>query len=406
MELKTKYQYTYFIYPYIIDEKDYRKYIENLLKKSNCKLKIFESKKDVGITSYFLPEMQEKMFWTLDLKREALKEYMKMDKQVKATLLSQKECNIFEFEIDNEIQGKVGEQDGIFFSIGDIQIVCFKTGVCFLVMKTTINSSNSFSDVLNFNYKFRDIYSQLTHTKEYENIKIQTEQFKDIKKISEVIREIVGPNTLSKQINLDTNRFITYAYTCIDQAHWNENSTEDIVNTQFKKYKMVQYAEEQLNDSLKEKNDTYEEKYLKIGFEPESVTLLTTDINIKNYTILPHDFENKYLYHYIFNLYKKVYLKKINYEINQKKTFLSVKEKFITFAKKDWIIEITNNNLGISLEKEFQKQQMLGEIFFKLKNKYDILYKDCEIEKNKKYSKWILTIVIILLIIGIFNLLK
>ena len=33
MELKTKYEYTYFIYPYVIKESKYLKYLMKLLKK-------------------------------------------------------------------------------------------------------------------------------------------------------------------------------------------------------------------------------------------------------------------------------------------------------------------------------------------------------------------------------------
>ena len=41
MELKTKYQYTYFIYPFAIKETKYTRYLLKLLKDENCKLKIF-----------------------------------------------------------------------------------------------------------------------------------------------------------------------------------------------------------------------------------------------------------------------------------------------------------------------------------------------------------------------------
>lgn len=36
MELKTKYQYTYFIYPYVIKENKFTKYLLKLLKDKNC----------------------------------------------------------------------------------------------------------------------------------------------------------------------------------------------------------------------------------------------------------------------------------------------------------------------------------------------------------------------------------
>ena len=42
----TKYQYTYFIYPYIIEETKYDKYILKLLKDKKCSYKIFEKEKD------------------------------------------------------------------------------------------------------------------------------------------------------------------------------------------------------------------------------------------------------------------------------------------------------------------------------------------------------------------------
>ena len=49
MELKTKYQYTYFIYPYLVDQKKYDKYLLKLLNNSNCKIKEFESQKDADL---------------------------------------------------------------------------------------------------------------------------------------------------------------------------------------------------------------------------------------------------------------------------------------------------------------------------------------------------------------------
>ena len=75
MELKTKYQYTYFIYPYIIDENNYTNYMYKLLKNKKCKLKIFEQEKYPGMYNYFLPRIQEYMFWTFDLRKNRIKEF-------------------------------------------------------------------------------------------------------------------------------------------------------------------------------------------------------------------------------------------------------------------------------------------------------------------------------------------
>ena len=53
MELKTKYEYTYFIYPYVIKESKYLKYLMKLLKDKNCELRIFKKDKDMDIYSFF-----------------------------------------------------------------------------------------------------------------------------------------------------------------------------------------------------------------------------------------------------------------------------------------------------------------------------------------------------------------
>ena len=53
MELKTKYQYTYFIYPYVIKENKFTKYLLKLLKDKNCELKMFKKENDLSLYSYF-----------------------------------------------------------------------------------------------------------------------------------------------------------------------------------------------------------------------------------------------------------------------------------------------------------------------------------------------------------------
>ena len=73
MELKTKYQYTYFIHPYVIDERKYDKYILKLVKNKRCKLKIFEREKDINIYKYFLPKARELLFWSFGLDRNKIK---------------------------------------------------------------------------------------------------------------------------------------------------------------------------------------------------------------------------------------------------------------------------------------------------------------------------------------------
>ena len=404
MELKTKYQYTYFIYPYLIEENNYKNYLYKLLKNKDCKLKIFETSKDIKIDSYFLPEIKNKMFWSLNMNQQGFKDYQTLDLKMKATVLSQKYCNVFEYVLDRDIPGKIGEKNGIFFDISKVEIVCFNTGICFLLMKTVLDTGASFSDVLNFNYKFRDIQSKIEHTKEYENIKIQTQRFDNMQKFSEFLTQITGKNIIAPKINLDTNRLITYSYVCLDQENWNEET--DILNLQkeFEKYRSIKPANEQINDITYQSDSVYKEKYVYYGFSNNATVLLTCDNNIQNYTELLFQYENAQLYHYIYYLHQKVYLNKLNYEIKQAKNFENIKSRFITFAKNDWIYEITNNITGTMLDKYYRKELILDDTFIRLKAKYDLLYKDYEVGKTNKHHNWIITIIGIIVVIGLIKL--
>lgn len=396
MELKTKYQYTYFIYPYIIDENNYTNYMYKLLKNKKCKLKIFEQEKYPGMYNYFLPRIQEYMFWTFDLRKNRIKELQSMNVRTKAAILSKYHCNIFEYELTKDMQAKVGEKNGIFFDIEKIELVCFNSGISFLLLKTILPQVSSFSDVLNFNYKFREINSENNHLKDYENIKLQTGKFKDTKDLTEFIKEIAGNNIEAKKINVQTDKFITYSYTCIDQSTWNEET----VAKEFAKY--VNIYPESKQDTDKRVDRSIElDKFTRCGFSNSSMVLLTTDVNIENYTKILYKFENEYLYTYILNLYKKIYLKKINYELSKKKKFELVKNKFIDFASDIWIEEVTNDDYGQIIDKKIKEALKTEETFIKLKSKYDVLYKDYDLEKTTRSSKYILRITFLLLIINI-----
>lgn len=410
MELKTKYQYTYFIYPYIVDENNYENYLKKLLKNKNYKIKFFEKEKDADLYEYFLPKVRSTMFWSMDFDKNRLSKFKDIDKNMQATLLAKYPCTIFEYNIKKDIQGKAGKQDGIFFNITNIEIICFNTGICFLNIKTILEGENTLADICNFNYKFRDIKSNLYDFKGYENIKIQTDMLGDIKEINSLIKEITGENKNSKNLNIDTDRFITYSYACIGQEDWNENTNSELLEKEFYKFASIEPSDSIVDygkNGIKEKISIIEKsKYELYGCSNIGTVLLTSDIKSENYTKIPHNFERQYLYNYIFELYKKITLKKINYEFKHSNKFSQTKEKFINFTQKIWIEEITNDNTGSLIDTEWKSILKLNTLYLQLKEKYDVLYKNVNIEKTQKTNKWIVIILILLLIINLINLIK
>lgn len=404
MELKTKYQYTYFIYPYLIEEKNYQKYLYKLLKNEQCRLKLFDNKKDIQIDSYFLPEIKNKMFWSLNLEQDGLKSYEAMDLKMKSAVLSKKYCNVFEYVLEKDIPGKINEKEGIFFDINKIEIVCFNTGICFILIKTALENNVNFSDVLNFNYKFRDIVSNIGHTKEYDSIKIQTKKLDNMQKFSDLLTKIAGKNITAKKINIDTDRLITYSYVCLAQDSWNESTDILSLEKEFEKYRTIKPANEQVRGITYQQENVYKEKYLYYGFANNATVLLTSDSNIQNYTSLLYEYENVQLYHFIYYLHQKIHLNKLNYEIKQARNFENIKSRFINFAKKDFIYEITNNSNGIILDKYYRREQNLDENFIRIKAKYDLLYKEYEIDKTNRRHKWIAIIIGIIIAINLIKL--
>lgn len=403
MELKTKYQYTYFIYPYIIRENKYEQYLFKLLNHKHCRVKFFEKEKDLELYTYFLPKIKEFMFQGFEFSKDKIRKFEEFNKEMQATILSKYGATIFEYDIGSDIQGKAGEEEGIFFHIQKIQLVCFRTGICFLVMKTNIENSNSFRDVLDFNYKFRDIHSELSGLKQYENIRLQTEAFSDVQKLNDLIKELTGNVADAKALNIDTNRFLTYAYTCIEQESWNHDEQFKEIEFEFFKYANIFPSSYKSNFDKRHMEILSKWKFIRTGFTKEGMGLLTSGIDIHNYTKLPYLYENQYLYTYILAQYQKIYLKKLANEAKKKKMSKEGREKFIDFTKELWIGEITNDDVGSNIYKKTRQVCEIQKLYEEVKNKFDIAYKELNIEKESKVNKIILVILGISLLLNIIN---
>lgn len=403
MELKTKYQYTYFIYPYIVKENKYDKYMLKLLNHKNCKVKFFEKEKDMDLYTYFLPKIKEFMFQNFEFGKEKIQEFEKFNKEMQSVILAKYPVTMFEYDLGTDVQGKAGEEEGIFFHIQKMQIVCFNTGICFLVMKTNIEETNDFRDVLDFNYKFRDIYSELNGLKKYENIRLQTATFGDVKSLTDLIKELTGNVEDAKALNIDTNRFLTFAYTCIEQDSWNDDKQFKDIEFEFFKYANIFPSSYKSNFDKRHMEILSKWKFIRTGFTKEGMGLLTSGIDIHNYTKLPYLYENQYLYTYIFAQYQKIYLKKLENEAKNKNMSADAREKFIKFSKELWIGEVTNDDVGTNIYKKTRLVCDIQKLYEEVKNKFDIAYKELNIEKESKMNKIILVLLGISLLLNIVN---
>lgn len=404
MELKTKYQYTYFIHTFLINQNRYNRYIMKLLKDDRFHLNVFQKEKDLELYTYFLPRMRNFLFKTFELNKAKLEKMKELPFDTRCAILAEYPCLTFEYDLKKDLQGKTVDENSIFFKIQKVGVICFNTGICFLYFKTNIEDSEKFSDVLNFNYKFRDINQEYNTLKSYDNIRLQESYFDDIKEIKQFITDITGPNFDAMKINLDVERFYTYSYTCIDQSSWNSNSAFENINKEFLKYVSISPSDSDLNISENENikvisNNTFS----KLGISKLGINVLSSDTNISNYTVLPQEYENQYFYTYILALYIKVYLKKLDYDFRTEKNLKRTRKEFIEFTKKLWVQEATSEDFGSLLYHDIREVLEIEEEYLKVKSKYDILYRELKVEKTEKMSIFIACILVVTLIFNVLN---
>ena len=402
MELKTNYQYTYFIHPFVIKEGKYQKYILKMLRDKNFKLKTFQKEKDFKMYQYFLPKTRDFLFSSFSFGNSKLKKLEDLPEETRAAILSKYPCNIFEYRINKDIQGKVDDTKGIYFTISKIEIVCFETGICFLIMKTSVEDDNNFSNILNFNYKFRDINGEAS-LDTYDNIRLQTNSFANSETFREFIRKITGANLDAMKLDIDTERFLTYSYICIDQEAWNNTSDFENIAHHFIRFANVLPADNSRKLQEEKITTISSWKYAKLALSKLGVMLFSSSEDMNNYTILPDEFEHQYLYTYIINLYKKIYLKKIELQLKDPKQVKKARKNFIDFTKNLWIREITDDETGTMLNHRISDILELERLYSQVKNKYDILYKDLNIEKNRTSTIVIALILAASLIFNILN---
>lgn len=366
-----------------------------MLKDKNCNLNIFQKEKDLKQYQYFLPKIREFLFSSFSYSVGKVKKLEELPLETRAALLAKNPCNIFEYTLKKDIQGKIEKGNGIFFNIQKIEIISFSTGINFLAIKTNVEDDFEFRNVLNFNYKFRDINSEVTTLENYDNIRIQTDSFADTKTWQDFIHQITGLNTEAARLNIDTERFLTYSYACINQDAWNDTNSFNEIKYQFIKYANVLPADN-TRDYEYEKIQTFSKwKYAKLGLTKQAMALLSSSMDMNNYTILPEEYENQYLYTYILNQYKKIYLKKIALELKNSNQIKKARKKFVEFTKNLWVQEITEEETGVLLNDKLQEVLGLEELYHEVKDKYDILYKELNFEKERK------TTIVLAIVLGI-----
>lgn len=401
---KIKYQYSYFILPYIINEEKYSGYLRKLLKDKRISLKKFCKIKDLEIFSFFNENFLEFFNYADDITEIDLREGINDGFYNIAKKLSQKDLAIFNVDLAQNTQGKLGSEEGIFFKVDKAIIVTTKTGVSFFVLKTMIDSDNV-HDLLNFNYRFRELLPDLLEYKKYENINIQAEEFKEVSDLKNIITDLTGLdlNDLIQATGID--KFYTFSYLCLDNLMWNEKTDFRELQTLFYKYSEILPAA--FNSEFSDVNNAVavieDLKYSKIGITNLSSNLFSSGLEIHNFTKIPIEYETMYLYMYIYTIFQKMFLEKIGRDIFFKEKYRKALKDLKYFTKYFWSNTITAQDKGVVYIKKLNEVFDLNKIYNEIHNKFDIVFKEAKINKYYKYSKGIYYLLGSLAVLTIIN---
>ena len=267
--------------------------------------------------------------------------------------------------------------------------------------------------MLDFNYRFKDINSEFLSLKNFENIKIQTSTFSDVKEITELINQITGINKKEKEIknekieSIIPSSFYTYSYTCIESNYWNEKTNFDYLENDFLKYSNV--LPKDFNSDFDKSNIEHrlhvieKMKYYKTAVTKTSSNLFCSGIDTYNYTKLPYKYENEYFYTYILGIYKSIFLRKLDDDFKNYDQIGKLRNKFIEFSRVLWNKEITVDDEGSLFFSTLNRVLEIDEAYIDINNKYELVYKDLNIDKSNIYYQIIVILLIFSLIFNTIN---
>lgn len=407
MELKAKYHYTHFIYPFVIEENKNIAFLQSLLSKEKLwKFKIDEQKNDSELYNFFLPYMRKFLFPTLFWSKDYIKQFKGLSPLKKAYTLNKLSCSTFEYNLSSIKTGDILDEkyDQIHFDICSIQLVCFEQGNCFLDIKAEIDEggrSIDFNKILDFNYFFRELTPRaVSSLDKVSNIK--GKKIDDIQNIAKFIGSITKGYESNDLEKIYYDKMFTYSYVCIDG--WNEDNDFSKFENEFYKYQYVINSKNSAlfnKDCERLKQDRYSRwQYSMFGFSRESGVVLVSDKEKFNITKMPYDYEKKYLYMLLLAFYQRMSLINFSQDLLKKdKTKVKLlKKNFTEFTHFSWFSQITNSENGMDIWKRWQTAFELPELFEEVQKEYMEYYDYAVANGQEKMN----VLVIMLYLVNIF----
>ena len=208
---------------------------------------------------------------------------------------------------------------------------------------------------------------------------------------------------------LINERFYTFSYTCLESEHWNDKNDLDNISADFYRYSNVfpsNYSSDFNKESLDGNLSIIDKyKYYRISLTKLSSNLLCSGMDTYNFTKLPFEYETEYFYTYIIALYQKIFLRRLSLNFKIYDKIPIIRKEFTDFTKLLWEKEVTLSDTGTKYYKTLKEVLELDELYEEIKNKYEVIYKDLNIERNNVYFTVLIMLLIFSLVLNLMNIL-
>jgi hypothetical protein len=94
---------------------------------------------------------------------------------------------------------------------------------------------------------------------------------------------------------------------------------------------------------------------------------------------------------------------KLNNDFKEYDKIIKMRQKFIGFTKILWNKEVTLDDSGSLYYKTLNKTLVLEDLYLEIQNKYEVIYKDLNIERNNVYYSIIVILLIFSLLFNTIN---
>lgn len=128
------------------------------------------------------------------------------------------------------------------------------------------------------------------------------------------------------------------------------------------------------------------------------------EVNLRNEDCYEFkDEKEEHQFAYILELYKMIYLMKINKEMQKASSFDKVRNDFVGFTQDIYVIKATDKD---KFCEKLQTELKIESLYISVENQFDLLYKNNRLNENINTKRLVILLLVVGIIIGTINLIN